>query len=384
MNRWTILVVLFLARTAMAFQFQAVAALSPVFAEVYSIGLAEIGLLIGLYLAPGILVAIPGSTLAARFGDRRIVIAALLMMLCGNLIALAFSSYEAFIAARLVAGAGGVVVNIVMTKLLVDWFAGREISTALAIFVNSWPAGIALALLLLPIAAERGGLLAASLTVTAVIVLGLLAFGLFYRAPEGLDATPPQLNLSGLPYVPLIAAGLVWAFYNAALAMVFSFAPALFIERGWSLQGAGSMTSLFMVIFAATVPLGGILADRTGRRDLIIAGSLVGFGVLMPLATSLSGLSLMVVFCVVAATFSLCAGPVMALPSAVLAPANRTFGMGVFFTIYYAVMMVAPRLAGGLADKTGAATTAIWSGAVMCALALAALVAFRATARPSG
>lgn len=382
MNRWTILVVLFLARTAMAFQFQAVAALSPVFAEVYSIGLAEIGLLIGLYLAPGILVAIPGSTLAARFGDRRIVIAALLMMLCGNLIALAFSSYEAFIAARLVAGAGGVVVNIVMTKLLVDWFAGREISTALAIFVNSWPAGIALALLLLPIAAERGGLLAASLTVTAVIVLGLLAFGLFYRAPEGLDATPPQLNLSGLPYVPLIAAGLVWAFYNAALAMVFSFAPALFIERGWSLQGAGSMTSLFMVIFAATVPLGGILADRTGRRDLIIAGSLVGFGVLMPLATSLSGLSLMVVFCVVAATFSLCAGPVMALPSAVLAPANRTFGMGVFFTIYYAVMMVAPRLAGGLADKTGAATTAIWSGAVMCALALAALVAYRATARP--
>lgn len=384
MNRWTILVVLFLARTAMAFQFQAVAALSPVFADAYSIGLAEIGLLIGLYLAPGVLVAIPGSTLAARFGDRRIVIAALLMMLLGNLIALAFSSYEAFVVARLVAGAGGVVVNIVMTKLLVDWFAGREISTALAIFVNSWPAGIALALFLLPIAAAQGGLVAATLTVTAVIVIGLAAFALLYRAPEGLDATPPQLHLSGLPYVPLIAAGLVWAFYNAALAMIFSFAPALFIERGWDLQGAGSMTSLFMVIFAATVPLGGILADRTGRRDLIIAASLIGFAVLMPWGTTLSGLSLMVVFCVVAATFSLCAGPVMSLPSAVLGAGNRTFGMGIFFTIYYAVMMVAPRVAGGLADQSGAASTAIYSGAVMCAVALAALAVFRATARPSG
>ena len=130
MNRWTILLVLFLARTAMAFQFQAVAALLPVLTERFAIGLAEVGLLIGLYLAPGVLVAIPGSTIAARFGEKRIVVLSLFVMLAGNLLTLLAPSYEVMIFARVLSGAGGVVVNIVMTKLLVDWFAGREISTA--------------------------------------------------------------------------------------------------------------------------------------------------------------------------------------------------------------------------------------------------------------
>jgi len=40
---------------------QAVAALSPFFMEAYKIGIADIGLLIGLYLATGIFLALPGG-----------------------------------------------------------------------------------------------------------------------------------------------------------------------------------------------------------------------------------------------------------------------------------------------------------------------------------
>ena len=54
------------------------------------------------------------------------------------------------IAGRLVAGAGGVLLNVQITKMVTDWFAGKEIATAMAIFVNSWPAGVALSLLMLP------------------------------------------------------------------------------------------------------------------------------------------------------------------------------------------------------------------------------------------
>ena len=72
-NRWVILAVLFIARTAMAFQFQSVGALSPLIIEGYDVSLADIGLLIGLYLAPGVVVAIPGGAIAGRFGDKRIV-----------------------------------------------------------------------------------------------------------------------------------------------------------------------------------------------------------------------------------------------------------------------------------------------------------------------
>ena len=83
-NRWSVLAVLFFARMAMAFQFQSVVTVAPLIGDVYGIGLADIGLLIGLYFAPGVLVAIPDSTLAARLGDRRVVIAAMVLMPLGG------------------------------------------------------------------------------------------------------------------------------------------------------------------------------------------------------------------------------------------------------------------------------------------------------------
>jgi MFS family permease len=88
-NRWTILSVLFLARVSMAFQFQAVAALSPVLAETMRLSLAQIGVLIGLYLAPGLVVAVPGGALAARVGEKRLIAAAMVAMALGALLAAA-------------------------------------------------------------------------------------------------------------------------------------------------------------------------------------------------------------------------------------------------------------------------------------------------------
>jgi hypothetical protein len=60
-GRWNILALLFAVRTAMAFQFQSTAALAPMLRQEFGVGPAEIGLLIGLYLAPGVALAIPGG-----------------------------------------------------------------------------------------------------------------------------------------------------------------------------------------------------------------------------------------------------------------------------------------------------------------------------------
>lgn len=61
-SRWGILAVLFAVRATMGFQFQSVAAVAPILRDA-GIGLADIGLLIGLYLAPGVAVALPGGAL---------------------------------------------------------------------------------------------------------------------------------------------------------------------------------------------------------------------------------------------------------------------------------------------------------------------------------
>ena len=53
-NRWGILAVLFAARGTMAFQFQSVAAVAPLLTSQFGVSLADIGVLIGLYFAPGV------------------------------------------------------------------------------------------------------------------------------------------------------------------------------------------------------------------------------------------------------------------------------------------------------------------------------------------
>ena len=384
MTRWTILAVLFVARMGMAAQFQQVAALSPFMAELYGFDLATIGLLIGLYLLPGAVVAIPGSTLAARVGEKRIVAWSMVVMALGGALMASRPELAWQITGRLLAGSGGVVLNIVMTKLLVDWFAGREVATALAIFVNSWPVGIAATLLVLPPMAEAAGLIAASWLVVGAVVVGFVLFAMTYHPPPGLVARAPVGGTPvALPYPPLIFAGLIWAFYNTALAMVFSFAPTVLTGVGWDVAQAAWVVGLFMVVFSLALPLGGILADRFGAGDLVMAVSFLSFAVLVPLMMSFSG-SVALVTVLLAVTgglFALAAGPIMALPSEVLSPDARTFGMGVFFTIYYVVMAIAPRLAGGAADRMQDPALTLWVGAAASAICWGLLVAFRRTVK---
>lgn len=383
-NRWTILIVLFLARTTMGFQFQSAGALSPLLMDSYMVSLVEVGVLIGLYLAPGVVVAIPGGAITARFGEKRVVALAMGLMLIGALMALAGPDWGWITAGRLIAGVGGVVLNVVMTKMLADWFVGREISTAMAVFINSWPIGIALALLVLPPVATAMGLAAAQMTVAGVVALGLVLFVLVYRAAPGADAAP-QLRVGRLPVVPLGLAALIWGLYNVSLAMVFSFAPTVLAARGLEVTEAAWLTSLFMVVFSLAVPLGGIIADRSGRRDAVIALSLVAFVVALPLVAVVPTGALAALFVAMGLLTPLGAGPVMSLPALVLPNALRAFGMGVFFAIYYAVMMVAPPIAGGLAELYGAESMTMVFGAAVSALALGALVMFRQwRSRPEG
>jgi MFS family permease len=379
-NRWLILFVLFFARTTMAFQYQSVAALSPLIIDTYAVTLADIGLLIGLYLGPGVVVAILGGSIAARFGDRRVVSAALVLMILGDVTTLLFASWGWLVTGRVLAGIGGVVINVVMTKMLVDWFAGREIGTAMGIFVSSWPAGIALALLILPSLALFGGIALAWIGTALMATFALILFAAIYRTPHQAALPPGAANRGRLPSRALYLAAGIWALYNTALAMVFAFGPILLNERGLNVAAASWIISLFIVFAGLAIPIGGYIADRTGRRDLVILTSLAGSALLLPalLYTPLS--AGLVTFSMVGLIFGLAAGPIMTLPSQILRPEVRALGMGIFFTVYYGLMMVMPALVGGLADRAGHAEIAFLFGSSMLIVCVALLGQFRRAA----
>src|SRR5262249_42331075 len=121
-NRWLVLAVLFLARTTMALQFQTVGSLGPGLVDALAIDYALLGTLIGLYMLPGIFLALPGGLLGQLFGAKAAALAGLALMVVGGFMTGA-SALWLVAAGRLIAGAGAVLVNVMLTKMVVDWFA---------------------------------------------------------------------------------------------------------------------------------------------------------------------------------------------------------------------------------------------------------------------
>src|SRR5689334_4518354 len=99
-NRWTILAILFLARTAMAVQFQSVGSLGPILTQELAIDYAAVGTLIGLYMLPGVVIALPGGVLMQRFGATTIAGVGLLAMAAGGALMGTTSSFSALAAGR--------------------------------------------------------------------------------------------------------------------------------------------------------------------------------------------------------------------------------------------------------------------------------------------
>jgi MFS family permease len=376
-QRWNILAILFIVRLSMAFQFQSVAALSPAIMKSHGVGLGEIGVLISLYLAPGIAFALPGGEIGRRFGDKRVVLFGLVLMTAGGLVMAFAPNWHLQIAGRIIAGIGGVVLNVLMSKMVTDWFAGKEIATAMAIFVNSWPAGIALCLFVLPAIVAASDITTALLLTAAFCALGLLLLAAFYRPPAQSNsagavaaaAWPPRPVIRAM-----VVAGSIWGLFNAALGMVFGFGTILLVQRGWTLAAAGSATSLVLWIVSLSVPFGGVLADRTGKHVGIM---LIGFALFaVALLTATRTAAVMPAFVALGLVGGLSAGPIMSLPARVLTPPVRAVGMGIHFTLFYAFVVAAPIVAGVLSTRIGTAAAAFDFGAFMLALCLPAYCLF--------
>ena len=386
-NRWVILAALFTSRASVGFQYQGVASSSQMLRETLGVGLDQIGVLIGAYFITGLFLALPAGMIGARFGSRATVLAGLALMTLGALAGAFASSWEMHMAARVIAGAGGVLVSVLMTKMVSDWFTGRDIATAMGIFVNSWPVGIATGLLVIPQLGLATGLRGVFLVSALLCALGFALVALVYREPQQtLQAAPQAAAVAnvwpqrrGLELV--VYAALVWGWFNAGFAMVFGFGPAMLIEGGQSAVAAGSIVSIVLWLSILSVPAGGLIADRTQRPRLIIAlatavaVALIFYGAGAP-APYLA-------FAALGLVVGLPAGPIMALPAAVLRPNERAVGMGVFYTIFYLLMVGAPVVAGALAKSTGSAALAFRAGAGFMCVGLAFFALYQVRLRRS-
>ncbi len=363
----------------MGFQFQAVASVAPFLVDEFRIDYASVGTLIGLYLLPGIVLALPGGYLGRRFGEKRMVLAGLALMVIGGAVSALGTSYALLVAGRFITGVGVVLQFVLMTKMLSDWFKGRELVFAMSLYLNGWPMGIGLALLTQP------GLAAASTWRTVFFATAILSAATFavlaalYRSPaaDGTQASScaPAYGLSLRETVLVSLAALIWTFVNAGWVVAVSFAPGYLRTQGLGLADAAAVTSLATWLAIIGVPAGGWLASRWRRPDamIVVATTIGGLAVLAIPYTS----AYVICFSVIGLILFLPAGLMAALPIEVLRPENRATGLGLFYTWWYAGVAALPPVGGWTYDVSGAASAPILYAGALVFLTLAALLAFR-------
>ncbi|MBK8063952.1 MAG: MFS transporter [Betaproteobacteria bacterium] len=285
-KRWTVLAMMFLIGLAVAMQVQSVQALAPFLVDQLGFSYAQIGVLLGLFMLPGVFVALPGGMLAARLGDRITMAIALTLVLVSALTVAAAESYAVMVVARLVGGIGGAVLTTQPLKVVTDWFAGREISTAMATNAASFGLGIGLSTgLLSAIAAMsswQGAMLASAVLVAVALFMVVFnysdpqpgeggraaapaAAAAASRAPARATRSAGLLALFGLQlnrheFVLALLAAVLRMCFASGYVVFMSFAPVLLIARGTGAAQAGFLVSLSALAALISVPLGG--ADR--------------------------------------------------------------------------------------------------------------------------
>jgi MFS family permease len=330
-------------------------------------------------MLPGAVMAIPGGMLGGRFGDKRVALFGLLLMVIGSAVTAGSNEYLTALVGRIVSGSGAVLLNVLLAKMIADWFGDRDLATAMGILVVSWPVGIGLALVVLgPLSVATSWTFALQ-TSTGVCVAAFLLMALIYREPaiSSAKAVKPQqasrLTRQELTFASL--SGAVWTFYNVAYIIVVSFAPLLLADRGLAVANAALISSAATWPLIISIPLGGVLADRTGRGEAIMHACFLGMAVCIPFM--LTAPSPLIMLAIIGLVVGPAAGIIMSLPARVLRPETRSLGMGVYYTWYYVGMAALPGIAGWCRDLSGVPAAPLMFASLLVIIAIACAVLFQ-------
>ena len=351
-KRWMILFLLFFARISLGFQFQTMGSVSSQIIDELDFNYTQIGSLIGLFMVPGLFLAIPAGLTGNFFSDKFIIGLGLITLGLGGAIAGLSETYELFFAGRLISGIGFVFSTIFFAKVTTDWFEGKELATAMSILVMSWPFGIAMGQIghgwLATNFDWRWAFVIASsyCAISALLIMVLLHSPPHIRSEKirfGLRLTRNELLLT-------LLASSAWGFFNAGYVVYLSFGPSILIAQGINTVSALGIISIASWIMIFSGALCGYIADRSGRPALIVFICLT-FSML-----SLSLLCFTTANLISVLIFGLIgmapAGLIMALAAKAMRPENRAIGMGIFFMGQFFLQGPAPGIAGWIYDNT--------------------------------
>ena len=183
------------------------------------------------------------------------------------------SSFAMAAAGRIVSGTGAVLLTVLISKMVTDWFAGREIVTAMSIVIVSWPLGLAVGLVTYGALATASGWRTVMYFGALAAIAAFALIALIYRDPPeiaGASSSGFRVGLTRREWLLVLIAGSIWGLFNVAYIVLISFAPDLFTARGYSLAEASSIVSIIGWVLIPLIPFTGMLVERVGWPNVFM------------------------------------------------------------------------------------------------------------------
>ena len=133
-RRWLILASALLSFFSVGLTFFAVPPLVPQLMARLGLDNLQVGLLMGAIAVPAVFLSIPLGAAVDRWNARPAGAAGLMTMIAGAVLFALARDYPVLLIGRLLFGAGGLVMNLLLARVISQASAGRELSLAMGLF----------------------------------------------------------------------------------------------------------------------------------------------------------------------------------------------------------------------------------------------------------
>jgi nitrate/nitrite transporter NarK len=389
--RWGILILVGFILSVNYYFYDAFSTLKDLLTKEFGFSNTDYGLFVSFYSIPNtfLLMAVVGGIILDKLGIRRTGFMFVFFMALGAFLTaygaskyytsggLGYGLMQSFLPSyspelkmmllgRFLFGLGAETSIVVVSKILVKWFKGKDLALAFGLKVGFGRLGTFAALQLSPVLADGGAELDTAIWLAAILTMsGLLAFMVYMLFDMKLDRQVQQsemnrstekfkfkdiLGLLGNPAYVYIA--LICVTFYSAVFPFNAFAPDFLLNKfGMSYEASGQIASLLPLGTLVFTPLFGFMIDRHGRAaSAMIIGSLVLL--LVHLSFTFTGIYPHIPMILLGVAFSLV--PAAMWPSMVKLVKDKEIGTayGLMYSIQNLGLWGVPLLAGKILDAT--------------------------------
>lgn len=374
--RWKILAATYLCMFSFAMVFQSIPSLLSLIISDLGVTHGEAGLLMSLFALPGIFTAICGGLISDRFGMKIVGLVSLMIMVAGTFIVGLSSTFLQALIGRVVSGAGGLTLVVILPQLISRWFLGRELSVSMGVFNTAMPLGAIVCFNLFSSLGSSQGWRTPIWLTTIVNVFAFIVFLFMVKDPLKSSEKKQQINpkdaAKGSYSVWLV--GFTWMWFNAGLISFITFSSDYFIGKGVPVSYASFLSSIIMMGSLFLSPLVGIFIHKFGKEEALIGIS----GVFLMILISLIPFSTHILLVVLISIFtSLVPASIYSLPSKIVDPKNLGYAFGVVTGALNLGVLIGPYLVGLIRDFTGDYACSFYLIALFALLQAVTVVIFK-------